>query len=274
MLTLKREYATEDDVPSEVRSLYDEQDGKFVLQATIEGMKTTDDIERVQTALRKEREAHKETQKRLSALPEDLDPEKLQADLDELEELRASKDGKPDDDKIEEIVTRRLARAVGPVERERDQLRNQLSEVEQERDSLRGTIRTGTLHSEIRKAAETAKVEGTAVEDVLLFGERLFEIDEDGAIVPKENSPLGAGTTVSEWLEQARESKPHWFPRSQGSGSRGGEGNFEGGKNPWSKEGWNLTAQGRYITKHGEERAKRTAESVGSFIGATKPPAT
>ena len=84
MLTLKREYAAEGDVPTEVAALYKEQDGKFVLQATIEGMKTQEDVTKVQTALNKEREAHKALKDKFDLLPAEVDLEKLQDDLDEL----------------------------------------------------------------------------------------------------------------------------------------------------------------------------------------------
>jgi hypothetical protein len=275
VLTLKREYATEGDVPAEVKALYKEQDGKLVLDATIEGMRTTEDVNRVQTALQAERTAHQETKNKLSALPAELNVETLQADLDELAELRASKDakgGKLSEDQIEDIVNRRIARQLGPVERERDQLKSRLTEVEGERDNLRGTIQTGNLHSELRRAAIAAKVADTAIEDVLIFGEREFQFDADGVIAPKDGSKLAAGTTPAEWLEGLREAKPHLFPLSTGSGARGAGGGA-GGKNPWSKEGWNLTEQGKIITEKGEEHAKRLAESVNSYIGATSAPA-
>lgn len=272
MLTLKREYATEGDVPAEVKALYAEQDGKFVLQATIEGMKTQADVDKVQKALNAERDAHKQLKDKFEALPADLDLTKLQDDLDELADLRAGKEGKLDDEKIEEIVARRIARQLGPVERERDRLKQQLTEVSGERDSLLGEKRTGTLHDALRKAATAAKVTDTAVEDVLLHGERLFEIDEHGSVVPKETSKLDAGLTPAEWLESLRETKPHFFPLSQGSGARGGTG-LDGKPNPWSKAGWNLTEQGRFVEKFGEERAKQAAESVGSKLGATAPAA-
>lgn len=275
MLTLKREYAAEGDVPTEVKALYVEQDGKFVLDATIEGTRTQADIDRVQNALRSEREAHQALKDRFGKLPSDLDADTLQADLDELAELRASKEakgGKLSDEQIEEIVSRRIARQLGPVERERDQLKTKLVEVEGERDQLRGTIQTSDLHSQLRAAAVAAKVQDTAIEDVLVFGERVFKFDEDGALVPKEGSKLAAGVTPGEWIESLRESKPHLFPMSTGSGSRG-SGGGAGGKNPWAKENWNLTEQGKVIQEKGEDHAKRMAESVGSFVGASKPPA-
>jgi hypothetical protein len=42
--------------------------------------------------------------------------------------------------------------------------------------------------------------------------------------------------------------------------------------NPWSRLGWNLTAQGR-VLKNDPARAERLAKSARSFIGATRPTA-
>jgi hypothetical protein len=42
--------------------------------------------------------------------------------------------------------------------------------------------------------------------------------------------------------------------------------------NPWSRDGWNLTAQGRAL-RNDPARAERLAKSARSFIGATRPTA-
>jgi len=48
---------------------------------------------------------------------------------------------------------------------------------------------------------------------------------------------------------------------------RGGEPDAS---NPWSRQGWNLTAQGRAL-RNDPARAERLAKSAHSFIGATRP---
>jgi hypothetical protein len=42
--------------------------------------------------------------------------------------------------------------------------------------------------------------------------------------------------------------------------------------NPWSAEGWNLTAQATYLKAYGRARAEARARDAGSFLGATTPP--
>lgn len=41
-------------------------------------------------------------------------------------------------------------------------------------------------------------------------------------------------------------------------------------QNPWSDEFWNLTEQGRYITKFGVEVAKTKARQAGTRLGAPR----
>lgn len=41
--------------------------------------------------------------------------------------------------------------------------------------------------------------------------------------------------------------------------------------NPWTKEGWSLAAQGRYVTEHGLDAAKELAARVGCVVGSTRP---
>jgi hypothetical protein len=50
------------------------------------------------------------------------------------------------------------------------------------------------------------------------------------------------------------------------------EGREADASNPWSRDGWNLTNQGR-VLKNDPARAERLAKSARSFIGATRPAA-
>jgi hypothetical protein len=40
--------------------------------------------------------------------------------------------------------------------------------------------------------------------------------------------------------------------------------------NPWSKEGWNVSAQGKLVLSMGEAKAAQIAEAAGCKIGSTK----
>lgn len=52
---------------------------------------------------------------------------------------------------------------------------------------------------------------------------------------------------------------------TKANGSGGGE------PNPWSADGWNLTAQGKVVRALGEAKASAMARAAGVTLGATRP---
>lgn len=270
---------TLDDLDSAFHPLYTEKDGKFVLTG-VKGMKTQEDVDRLNEALRKERSDHASLRDKAKPVLDfvgDRSLEDLQAQLDEIEELKlrieSGEGTKLDEERLEKLLDQRLARKLGPVERERDKLAQQLQEITGERDQLQSTLTTGRIHETLRQAATKAKVVSSAIDDVLLY-DRIFEVADDGEIVTRDGiSGVQPGLTAGIWLQNMQDSRPHWWPLSEGGGARGGSGVPGGSKNPWSRDGWNLTAQGQFVREHGIEKATKAAQSVGSTIGATAPPA-
>src|SRR6185312_11230060 len=129
------------------------------------------------------------------------------------------------------------------------------------------------VRNQLRDAAIAASVLGTAIDDSVFVSERYFEF-VDGKLVTKGDVGVTPGLTPKEFFNDMKETRPHWWPLSQGGGASGarGGGNLSNKDNPWSAEGWNITKQGRYLTEYGEAKAAEMAMRVGSKIGATKPP--
>ena len=253
-------YDKAEDVPEAHKDLYTERDGKWLLTGVDGG--GFDNFARITEAHRKEKEDHKATKGKYAKLNgKDVD-ELLQRDS-EYDELKIrAENNKFDDTKIEEMVTIRLKQKIAPFERENAELKTKLATTEGEVTTLRGEQTSGKIKSQIRKAAAKLKVTDTALEDVELLGERLFEIDDAGRIVAKDNVGVTPGIDVEMWLGDQREKRPHWFPGNVGGGSQGGRGQGGGGANPWSHEGWNLTEQGK-ILKEDRSKAERMAAMHG-----------
>ena len=270
-------YNSAEEIPSGFESLYTEKDGKWHLTG-IKGMKTSDDVTKLQTSLRKERDDHKKTKDRLARLGgDDVDIDQMLLDLDELEDLRAriaaGEGGKVDDKKLEELVETRVNRQLRPIERERDQLKSRNAELEAANGELKGTINRGTIESRLRDLATNEKVVSTAMDDVIFMATHLFEIAEDGEIVAKPGARgLQDGTTPDVWLADMKEKKPHWWPASQGGGAGGGKDGGGLGSNPWSAKNWDIDAQGAMV-RTDRAKAERMAKAAGSRIGATAPAA-
>jgi len=274
-MKLKLKYDSQEDIPDGYADLFTEKDGVWHLTG-VEGMKTSEDTEKLSKSLREERAAHKKTKDKLAKLGgDDVDIDEVVSSLDELEDLRArieaGEGGKVDEKKLEELVEARLKRELRPIERERDQLKSRNQELEGETKQLRTTINNGTIENRLRELATKENVIGSAMDDIVFMGTHLFEVAEDGAIVAKEGARgVEAGITPDVWLGDMKEKRPHWWPQSQGGGAGGGRDGVGGGPNPWSAKGWDIDAQGALI-RQDRPKAERLAKAAGSHIGATKP---
>lgn len=275
-MVLKDTHDKLEEIPEQYRELYTEKNGKFEFTG-VQGMRTQADVDRVQEALRKEKNDHKATKDALSVWG-DLKHDDVVAKLDKFPELEAASKGKLDEAQIEEIVQRRvegtLKSKLAPVERQNKQLAQQLAEAMEKASVLETKDRKRTLHDHVRKAAREAHVLPEAEEDVLLWAERVMDITEDGKVVTKDNVGVTPGLEPQAWLADIQDKKPHWWPGTQGGGAPGSMNrpNGPGGPNPWSVDGWNLTKQGAFMKQHGRERAEQMAKAAGSSVGATRPP--
>lgn len=261
-------YDTLEAIPENYRDLYSERDGKFHLTG-VKGMKTQGDIDRLQTALTKERNDHKATRDKLATFG-DMDPEQVQAQLDRIPELEVAAAGKIDDAKMEELVEARIRTKLAPVERERDKAIKERDEAKAEAETAKGEIRSRDVRSKLTDAALKAKVVDTALEDILLIGERVFELSDDGAITVRDGMGATPGIDPATWLTEMQEKRPHWWPPSEGGGSRGGSGGGMASDNPWRAEQWNMTKQGQ-IYRESPERAEQLAKQAGTTIGGPRP---
>lgn len=249
-------------------SLYTERNGKYELTG-IEGVKTQADIDRLQTALTKERNDHKTLKDRVSLFG-DRKPEDIIAALDRIPELEAAAKGNLDEGKLNEIVEGRIKSRLAPIERQAQTLQQQLSEANASLEMLRTKDSLRIVTDAVRGAASKLKVVDSAVEDVTLLAERLFTIDETGAVVTKDNVGVTPGISADVWLTDMQAKRPHWWGPSQGGGAGGNRGGGSGVTNPWSKDSWNLTEQGR-IYKENSSKAEQLAKAAGTTIGGPKP---
>lgn len=255
-------------LPEDVAKEYVEKDGKFHIQ--VEGMKTQADFDNLQKSLNAARTGENALKQRLGLLG-DIKIEDAVAQLARIPELEAAAEGKLDDDKINGIVEGRIKQKLAPVERERDQLREQLGQKDQTISQFEQRERDRTIRKHIRTAAKESGMREEAVEDALLLGERTFELLEDGSVVVKEGTSFNQGLGPKDWLSDLQSKRPHWWPESEGGGAGGNRGN--GGtfaKNPFSAEHWNLTEQGKIVNSD-RPRAEQLAKAAGTTIGGGKP---
>lgn len=263
-----------DDIPEQYRDLYSEREGKLFLTG-VAGIKTQADVDRVQEALRKEREDHKEARNKLSAWS-DLEPDEVRKKLDRYNELEVLARGKSEEieSKLEELTEARVRTRLSPVERELNALKAKHAEAEKMIAEFSSQARRRSIHDKIREQADKLKVRAEALPDVLLLAEAVFDVTEDGGVLTKEN-PFGInpGLSPDAWLADMQQARPHWWPTSSGGGANGGAGSGSFGKNPWSSDNWNMTEQAKVLRERGEEVAARMAQSAGTTLGGLRPAA-
>jgi hypothetical protein len=264
-MKLKAIYDNESDIPEKYLELYTERDGKWYFDG-VTGVKTQADIDRLQTAVEKERDEHKKTKAKFAFID---DPEQARERLENYDEL-AARANDIDDDKIEQIVEARVNKRIGKIERERDTAVRERDEAVSQRDEYAGKEKTRTISDAVRKAAKKSGLTESAVEDAILYGERVLEIDESGDVVTRDNVGVTPGIDPETLLSDLQSSRPHWWPESQGANLGGNRGGSNKGANPWTHEHWNVTEQNT-IMKKDRTVAENMSRAAGTKIGGMRP---
>lgn len=263
-----------DDVDEKYKDLYTEVNGKFELGVELDGVgvKRYTDFSKLHEAARKERELHKATKTKYAALG-DRDPAEIITALDRIPELEAASEGKLDETKINGIVEGRIKTKLAPIERENSQLKAQITE----RDGIISAYKTKetirTVHDSVREAiGKQQGFQQTAIEDALMHAERMFEVNEDGKVVTRDEVGVTPGIDAVVWLTEMQVKRPHWWGTTSGGGSRGnnGSGGSPTGNNPFTREHWNMTEQGKLLRTN-RARAEQLAKSAGTTIGGGMP---
>jgi hypothetical protein len=264
---LRAIYDSDSEIPDGYKDLYTARNGKFELTG-VEGVKTQADIDRLQTSLTKERNDHGATKNQLRAYSALGDLEEIQTKLDKYPELETAAAGKVDDAKIQEMVESRIKTRLAPVERERDKFKNEVAERDGKILEFTGRERTRAIHDAIRKATvefKGGKFQPTALDDALLLAEKIFDVDETGNVTVRDQVGFTPGLAPSDWIGEIADKRPHWFEGSTGGGAKGGKAGNGFANNPWAKETFNLTEQGR-LYKENPERARQMATAAGQSI--------
>lgn len=256
-----------DGVEEHFHSLYTEKDGKFHLTG-IDGMKTDADINRLSTALTKERNDHKAVKEKYAPLAA-FEPSEILEKLDRIPELEAAAAGKLDDTQINAIVETRVKAKIAPLERDLKAAQDKALGLESMVTAFSQKEKTSKIHKEVREAAIKAGVRPDAIDVVITLAEPLFDLDEDGQILSKENSGITQGIAPTVWLSDLQSSKAFLWGESSGGGATGGA-NVGGANNPWSAKHWNKTEQGKIYAAN-KQKAEQYAKAAGVDVFANKP---
>jgi len=236
-MSLKYKYLKKDEVPGEHAALYIEKDGVFVLD--VEGASDKAKLEefranniKLQNDLKKFEGIDAEKAKELL---------KRQVELDEQNLIKSGD--------VTKIVESKIAPFRIELDKERD-----------EKKQLRSQLDTFTLAQTLQTLGTKAGVRPSALPDLQARARGAFNVI-DGQIVP-----VDASMTLDGWLDALKADAPHLFAENSGGGASGngsgGAGFNSGTRNPWKKETWNFTEQGR-ITRDNPRIAAQLATAAG-----------
>lgn len=254
-------YPSADAIPEGFGALYTERDGAMHL-TNIQGMKTQDDINRLQSALNKERSDHKAVKDTFARLG-DRSVDDILGVLDKVPAWEAMEAGN-DPEQINKLVDAKLAQSTAPLERSITSLTEERDGYKGKFDALVQEVNNDKIIDHLKTLALKANVLPDAIEDVARMGLPLFERTETGEIVVKADA-TGAtpGVTADLWLNDLKETRAFYWPASQGAGGQGGRGgDGSGGDNPFTKGKENYTKQGQLIQTD-PDKAARLAKAAG-----------
>ena len=257
-----------EDIPEAFKSEYIEKDGKFYLDLD-SSLNTHISIVPLANSLAGVRKEKKVLQDRVAALesrttglPDDFDPTKYADILAELETLRAD----PNRDKDTEAKLQKERERY--EQRLRDAEAKRLADLRAKDEELSerdGVISTHLIDGGLTEALVKHGVakEFMGATRALLRGSVKVKRGDDKkyhAVVDTDLGEVDIDKFVENW-SKSDDGNP-FVVQARGSGSHG-SGNGRGSEiNPWVKESFNLTEQGRIVTSD-KEKARRFMKAAG-----------
>ncbi|SEN65161.1 hypothetical protein [Halomonas caseinilytica] len=150
---------------------------------------------------------------------EGIDPERarqLEEQLAQSEEAKLIADGK-----LDEVINQRTERMKAEYDRQLQEAQQTAEQAKSFADRFRGRV----MSDEMRRVAEKTGMRPEAVEDAVHRASNLFEVNDEGAVVPKEDAGYdsqGNKLTLESWVESLKEPAPHLFHQPEGLDLPGG----------------------------------------------------
>lgn len=267
----KSEYEDGDDIPAGAKDAYEEKDGKFVLVRPLQKTQLENSYNKTKDRLK----TANDKLKKFEAL--DLSDEQIESigdDLEELQELRQLKeDGELDPKNNEEIearVAKRVENATKNLENRIVKLESDLGKRDAALDKANGRLTSMTLSDKIRNKAKELKVQDHSLRHLERDALDEFTLDESGEVVDAKDE----GRSMDDWLAEQVETNPIYMIdlKNAGTGAQNAGDLGPGGKNPFSKDDWNLTEQGSLV-RDNPAKAERLASMAGTKVGGPRPSA-
>lgn len=228
-MALKAELESLDGVPEELHSYYpkDEKSGKYYL--SVEGLvpkAKLDEFRQNNINLAREKDRLNNDLETLKTQYGEVTPDDVAGMKKTLESIKDKK--VLDDEGIEALVEKRLSTVRMEHENAAKARDKRIQDLQQESDQWSSKFRRTVIDRAISDAALKAGARPQAVADVVLRGQSMWTLNEQGKPIAKSSdtdimygkdgtSPL----TPVEWMDILKQEAPHFFESSAGGGAPG-----------------------------------------------------
>lgn len=224
-----------DSVDENLRGIYAETtDGKYQIRADIAFQS---DFERVRDTLTKERTSNKELTSKVKDLQSRLDAYDG-LDATAVKGMRVELDNL----KNNESDVNKIKSSKAELEIKFKELTTKFDELSKINETYLREKKTNTLREKARQALHQNGMPDYAIDDGLMYAERMLEMTDDGSVRVKHDNNLNSiypeGVTVETWASIIKKNKPHLFGGSIGGGA-GGSGSESAVFEDWTNTGMN-----------------------------------
>lgn len=166
--------------------------------------------------------------------------------------------------KHDEWLARQTSNLKTSHAKEVESLSARIKELEAAATDANAKLTNYRVRAELDTAFAAAGVDPASYDMVAHYLSARVGIDDDGFFVkdPRGDMAFSSGgkkMSVRELVESLRETQKALFLPTVGGGARGGNAPRNGIKNPWSKEAFNITEQGRIMKENPDLAAQMKA---------------
>lgn len=245
-----------DSVEPQFHDLYEEKDGKFVLQ--VEGIEQHPGAVSLKAALDRVRGEKRTLSEKLTAAESRLDGLPDDFDADAYEHLKSAADGK-EPANLDERLTAQKNQLEAKFAKEREKLEGRASKLD-------GTLRRVMVDDGLTKALLDAGIDKTflpAAKALLKEKGQIKLVEDDDAIQVFADDGVNDRTPLTDYVRSwagQDEGKP-FIAKPSGGDAKGGQGRSFG-ENPFDPKNPNKTKQQELIVAN-DAKARQMAQAVG-----------
>lgn len=119
--------------------------------------------------------------------------------------------------KIDQLVEKRS-------ESMKTKYESEISTLTAKTNKLNETLKSTLIDGQLAKLAATAGIKNTAIDDVILRGKQIFNLDADGNVIAKSGDTIKYNAnnkpyTINDFMGDLQSSAPHLFQESNGGGT-------------------------------------------------------